>query len=65
VLLAALIVVLLVGIKKTNQSSKRSQNGRKDSKGDGSKRQGKGNVDALFWKRVGKLVGHVVPSWNC
>lgn len=25
---------------------------------------GKGNVDAVFWSRIKKLVKIVVPSWN-
>jgi len=26
--------------------------------------RGKGNVDALFWKRVAKLVKHVIPTYT-
>ena len=26
---------------------------------------GKGNVDALFWKRIRKLLKHVFTSWTC
>ena len=26
---------------------------------------GKGNVDGLFWKRIKKLLRHVLPSWTC
>ena len=25
---------------------------------------GKGNVDALFWKRIKKLIKHVLNSWT-
>ena len=26
---------------------------------------GKGNVDAVFWKRIRKLLNHVFTSWTC
>lgn len=26
---------------------------------------GKGHVDAIFWKRIKKLVRIVIPSWHC
>lgn len=28
-------------------------------------RQGKGNVDAHFWRSIGELIKKVIPSWYC
>ena len=56
-------MVCLAGIISQGKSvDDRSSNLKKRTK---KTSDGKGNVDALFWKRIRKLLKYVFTSWTC
>ena len=56
-------MVCLAGIISQGKSvDERSSNLKKRTK---KTSDGKGNVDALFWKRIRKLLKYVFTSWTC
>lgn len=63
----ALVAIIAILIYGTFSGGKKKRSGSvADGKGIANdKRKGRGNVDALFWKRLGKLIKIVLPDWTC
>ena len=57
-------MICLIGIVSQGKSSD-DRSGNNTKKRGKKSSEGKGNVDALFWKRIRRLLKHVFTSYTC
>jgi len=62
--LAAIIAILLVGLKRGKSRDMSREAGARGEKGRANKK-GKGNVDEVFFNRIKVLIKYAIPSWTC
>ena len=58
------VVICLIGIVSQGRAGNDASNAN-SKKGRKKSSEGKGNVDAIFWKRIRRLLKHVFTSWTC